>query len=457
MRVAFFSPLPPIKSGIADYSAELLPALKKKFGLDEIDVYVDGFKVVDERLTNVFAIYPIKEYWKNKQKNHYDMCIYQIGNNHHYHGAIYSMALIEPGLVVLHDISIHLMIVGLLNERGNLDNYLEEMKYNHGAEGENVAREFKANKGVPPWESKDVLKYPMNKRLIDQAKGVIVHSQFARKYIKDARRDVPVKVVNLHAEVVQSCEGNVREEARQRLGIETETLVLASFGYISPNRRIYEVLKALQVFRETNPEPIRYYLVGEINDPTYKVKELIHILGLDDIVIMTGYVDMTLYMEIMEGADLCLNLRYPSYGESSANLHRMLGLGKVVLVSDVGTFKEYPEAVVIRIKVGSEVNELPGIFRKIIKDSSWKRKISNNALAFASEFCSIERAANDYYNFIENISNGLGQIELFLEDAAETLINEVALEDDDIRLKALALQVMEAAKWTQRKENEGTL
>lgn len=453
MRLAFFSPLPPLRSGIADYSAELLIALRNIAYVD-IDVYVDDYEVEDKRLLEHFPIYQIKDYWKNKKKCHYDLCVYQIGNNQVYHESIYKMALVEPGLVVLHDISIHNMIAGILVGRGRVEDYITEMQYNHGLEGEVVARKFNTNGGVPPWEEKDVLRFPMNKRLIDKAKGIIVHSQFARSYVKGVRREVPMKVINHFSDVIINGEASARVEARQRLGVLPGTLVLASFGYISPNRKIDEVLKALHKFRTISPVPLLYYLVGEVNNPGYKVRELINNLGLEDIVIMTGYVEMPQYMDMMKAADICLNLRYPYYGETSGNLHRMFGLGKVIVVSDVGAFSEYPDDIVIKIKVGFEVDELLHVFRRIIEDNTWKSELSKNALAFANDFCTKERFASDYISFMKQLDSGLGQIEELIEDAAETLLCEGATEDDDTRIRTLALNIMQVAGWVIRREDE---
>ena len=440
MRIAFFSPLPPLKSGIADYSAELLLALQK-FAVVEIDVYVDGYQVEDKRLLGLFSIYQIKDYWKNKSKCQYDMCVYQIGNNQVYHESIYMMALAEPGLVVLHDVSIHHMMAAILFATGKVKDYIAEMQYNHGSEGEVAARTFISNGGIPPWE-KTGLKFPMNKRLVDKAKGVIVHSQFARSFVKGVRRNVPMKVINLFSDVIVESEVQEREEARQRLGVPQGTLILASFGYISPNRRIEEVLKALHIFRKISSVPFLYYLVGAVSNPEYKIGELINNLGLDNNVIMTGYVEMHQYIDIMKAADICLNLRFPYYGESSANLHRMLGMGKVIVVSDLGAFKEYPDDIVIKIKVGCEVNELVNVIKRIIEDNTWKSEFSKNALRFANDSCTIEHAAREYIGFIEQLGHGLEQIEELVEDAAEVLIREGTAEDDETRIRALALQIM---------------
>ncbi len=67
IKVAFFSPLPPARSGIADYSAALLEELKKL-----VDV-------------EVFASKPLSFDPRN-----FDVALYQVGNNV-YHDFCYEM------------------------------------------------------------------------------------------------------------------------------------------------------------------------------------------------------------------------------------------------------------------------------------------------------------------------------------------------------------------------------
>src|SRR5690606_17470731 len=49
--------------------------------------------------------------------------------------------------------------------------------------------------------------------------------------------------------------------------------------------------------------------------------------------------------------DIVLNLRYPTVGESSGTLLRSLGLGRAVIVSDIGSFCEYPDDVCLKVPV----------------------------------------------------------------------------------------------------------
>ena len=63
MKVAYYSPLPPTRSGIADYSKLLLPALQER--IDEVVIARPG-----------------------KRAPSADVCLYQIGNDPDAHGWI---------------------------------------------------------------------------------------------------------------------------------------------------------------------------------------------------------------------------------------------------------------------------------------------------------------------------------------------------------------------------------
>src|ERR1017187_6738906 len=83
MRVALFSPLPPCRSGIADYSETLVEHLKP---LVDLEVFADGDRPFDP--------------------SRFDIALYHLGNNPH-HGFVYEAALRHPGVVAMHESNLH--------------------------------------------------------------------------------------------------------------------------------------------------------------------------------------------------------------------------------------------------------------------------------------------------------------------------------------------------------------
>src|SRR5262249_1099220 len=110
MRIAFFSPLPPAKSGIADYSSTLLEHLSP---FAEVETF-------SSKPTEFDA-------------SRFDAIIYQLGNNPD-HSFVYDTALLHPGIVVLHEANLHHLVADVTIRRGDWDAYLREVEHNAGPE-----------------------------------------------------------------------------------------------------------------------------------------------------------------------------------------------------------------------------------------------------------------------------------------------------------------------------------
>ncbi|MCS7008018.1 MAG: hypothetical protein NZL88_10745, partial [Gaiellaceae bacterium] len=115
MRVAYFSPMPPERTGIADYSALLVPALRER-----IDV------VVVRR-------------GRTRAPRRVDVCLYHIGNNPDAHAWIVDALRRRPGVVCLHDFVLHHLAAGLTIGRRDGHGYLDLMEREHGVLGRLLA------------------------------------------------------------------------------------------------------------------------------------------------------------------------------------------------------------------------------------------------------------------------------------------------------------------------------
>ncbi|MGZ8579593.1 MAG: hypothetical protein ACXWWX_08740, partial [Actinomycetota bacterium] len=89
-RVAYLSPMPPARTGIASYSATVLE------GLDRI-----GYR----RRRDLDVIWPVRPK-HDVAIARYQLGVYHIGNNFEFHGDIYRLASLYPGIVVLHDLGL---------------------------------------------------------------------------------------------------------------------------------------------------------------------------------------------------------------------------------------------------------------------------------------------------------------------------------------------------------------
>jgi hypothetical protein len=138
LRIAFFSPMPPSKSGIADYSEALVQELSKRA---EVEVFCSAEKRLD----------PAR----------FDACLYHVGNNPH-HDFVYETALRHPGFVVMHEANLHHLIAHLTIRRDNWDAYVAECEYDGGPVALEFAHRVRRLETGPDYEG-----VPMTRRLLN--------------------------------------------------------------------------------------------------------------------------------------------------------------------------------------------------------------------------------------------------------------------------------------------------
>ncbi|MCR8635979.1 glycosyltransferase family 4 protein [Paenibacillus radicis (ex Xue et al. 2023)] len=395
MKIAYFSPLNPQKSGISDYSEYLLEALMDKA---EIDVWVEGFIPSNEFINTNFKIY---DYVSNPeilvQLKEYDEIIYNIGNNPYYHTHIYNVFLKYNGIVILHEYVLYYLVTGyLLEYHNNPTMYLEELFYNDDYNGYNEGLKILSSE-IPPLQYKNPENLPLNKRLIHHARGIIVHSEYAKLEvlrINPFANCITIGQIGPNTEKIKL--SNMKKNIlKKKWGIKNEELIIASFGYISPTKRIHHIIKALaQMDRKTE---YKYLMVGEGD----YVNKLIKKYNLEDKVILTGFTNSEEFDELIDLSDIVINLRYPYMGETSAALIRALLLGKATIVSDIGWFGELPNDIVIKIPINekNEVTLIKDAIQLLARNNVEKNKLEMNAITYANNYLNPHVISNDILKF----------------------------------------------------------
>jgi glycosyltransferase involved in cell wall biosynthesis len=417
MKIAVFSPLNPTKSGISDFTEEVVLRLKDYI---DIDLFVDGYKPTNPKIISGFDIYNFEDIECIEIRRKYDHILYHVGNHAPNHGRIVEYSLKYPGIVELHDFDLQHLLAAMMIPDRFLITYLLIMMYCHGERGEAVTRLFLTTWAKKPWEQ-PAFEYPVNKHILERATGIIVHSDFVKQLIKGMKINKPIKKISLHTYEIVDDYINHSINCKKKLNIDPGKVMLASFGFASPGKRIAQILDALALLKEEFDDFV-YYIVGELHIPDFE--ERVRELDLTEHVSVTGYVGLDEFFDYLGAADICFNLRYPTQGESSASLHRALGMGKPVFVTKIGSFEEYPDDTVIKIdadenEAQSICNELSGLL-KSEKEMAKRRK---NALKYAKENCSLENNCAMYADFFEQLSRGTfsedDSVDLFLDKIEE--------------------------------------
>jgi len=357
----FVSPLPPVHSGIADYSVDLLPAL-----VERAAVRVLGLpgQPVDPDVVERFGVVPAEGAAPEGR-----LPLYQMGNNR-YHEAVERMALARPGVLTLHDLVLHHLLSEEYLSRIDFEGYRRRLTADHGWIGAQAARPRRWGAEVQAM----LFELPAHRTLLRRQRGVLVHNRWAAERIGAEDPEIRVRVVPMGVPLPAAVDAGAGRAFRRRLGIPEDAPVLGSFGFQTPIKRTAKAVEALAA-----PELAAAHLlvVGESpRAPTAEggdqgggddaaaagpgvLEVLARDLGVAERVHETGFVPWEDFEAAIAACDLCLNLRYPTAGETSASLLRVLAAGRGAVVSDYGQFAELPEAVALKVPLGD--GEIPGL------------------------------------------------------------------------------------------------
>ncbi|MEO8660961.1 MAG: glycosyltransferase family 4 protein [Bryobacteraceae bacterium] len=354
MTVGFFGPLPPARTGVAEYSAALLSELRKR---------------VEVRLGDTRC----------------EAKLYQIGNNA-FHREAYELALSQPGVVVLHDATLHHFLLGRMGR----DEYLAEFTYNYGEWSRGLGEELWRDRGRAAADPR-YFEYGLLRRVAESATAVVVHNPGAAAAVvrhAPGARVVEVPHLLLPAIVVGAGECM---DARRRLGVSPSTFLFGVFGHLRESKRLPAVLR---VFRGLRADGVDCALLvaGE-----FVSKELERALESDvngALVIRVGAMSEAELGILSHAVDACVNLRYPGGGETSGIAMRLMAAGKPVIVTSSPETSRIPETACLRVDAGPmEPEMLEAWMRWLCADRAAGREIGRRGAAYLAEHHRAERVA----------------------------------------------------------------
>ncbi|HEY7818843.1 MAG TPA: glycosyltransferase, partial [Vicinamibacteria bacterium] len=241
--------------------------------------------------------------------------------------------------------------------------------------------------------------YPFYEHLVRRSALTVVHTESAREEILSRCASFPAGRVRRIRMGTPRPPIVPRDEARRRLGLPAGALLLASFGLVTPEKRISTVLRALARLKAAGVRAT-YLLVGGAvphYDPLAEARKL----GVAEEVCLVGRVPEDEFRLHAFASDLCLNLRYPSAGETSATLLTLLACGRPVLLTDQVHVRDFPDAVVARSPLEGEADGLYCDLMDLIRCERRRRELGEAARRYAETEASPEAMAADYLALFE--------------------------------------------------------
>jgi glycosyltransferase involved in cell wall biosynthesis len=355
MKLDYVSPLPPVRSGIADYSADLLPALA---ALADVRLIRLPELPVSPEIERAWPLAAAAETGAGGR-----LPLYQMGNNR-YHQGVRELALRIPGVLTLHDVVLHHLLqdstLGRHDPQGFPD-YKAELTRDHGWIGEAAALAKRWN----AWGEAPLFSLPANRTLLRRQRGVLVHSRWAAERLADEEVGVPVRAIPMGVPLPPAAAAAAGRALRRRFGLPEEGPVIGSFGFQTPIKRTLSAVRALAA---PGLERLHLVIAGQAS-PAMDLEGEARRAGVAERVHILGFLPFEDFEASIAAVDLCLNLRYPTAGETSASLLRVLAAGRPAIVSDYAQFAELPAEVALKVPLGDEEPAaLAGLLRELLAD-----------------------------------------------------------------------------------------
>jgi glycosyltransferase involved in cell wall biosynthesis len=366
VKIGFYSPLPPARTGVAEYSSALKRALETGDTQDTVEVNAAQA----------------------------DAFLYHLGNNQ-LHARIYEQALKKPGVAVLHDAVLHHFMLGSLDQ----ERYVSEFAFNYGEWSRDLAQGLWRGRACSATEAR-YFEYPMLKRIAEVSRALIVHNPGAAAMV---RLHAPAAVVHEIPHLFDPpapVPGYETEYLRARLGVQPGALLLGVFGHLRESKRLAAVLRVFRRLRTTIHAQL--LICG-----SFASSDLERALEPDlqqEGVLRAGYFsDDSAWWRHAAAVDACINLRFPAAGETSGIAVRLMGIGKPVIVSAGVETSRFPEATCIRVETGeAEEDMLADVLCWLARHREDAQLIGARAAEYVGRVHALDSVAGLYRKYLRN-------------------------------------------------------
>lgn len=294
-RLAFVSPLPPAPSGIADYAAELAPALAAHYAVTLVSPAPPEGALA--------ARFP----WIAQERfpdaaPRFSRVLVQMGNNLLHADALRRLLPRLPAVVTLHDARL-----------ADLWNNLNDPASRAAEDGIHALFGAPDATGAGP--------------VLEAARRVIVHSGHAKALLEHAHGLPAIGHVSVIPHLRAPAPLPPRAEARAALGVAPGEFLVCSFGLVTRRK-----LPGVAAAAVAGMDGARLVFVGEALPGQAPPRA--HV---------TGRVDQAAYRQWLAAADAAVQLREGSTGETSGAVLDVLMAGVPLVTNRHGALAELPE------------------------------------------------------------------------------------------------------------------
>ncbi len=374
-RLAFVSPLPPQRTGVAGFSYRLLEAVCRRGEVD-VDAFADSATVA-VRAPEGVAVYDVDaldqtELWRGG----YDGVVYSIGNSEFHAGALAALRR-RSGVVLTHEARLT-GLYALAAWRsdavpGGFHAALQRMYAG-------VVPEDLGKSGWVDADEADCFGVSMIREVVALAERVLVMSHTGASLIRlDADPEHADRVA-----VVPWAVPSALSENRPH-SVPPGAPLIATFGIVNQVKQIAKLIEAFTMVLEDRPDA-RMAVVGPASeDDLRRIADQVQLLDVAAQVEVTDEVDEEAYLGWLSRATVAVQLRAISNGESSAAVGDCLVFGIPTIVTAIGPARELPDAAVVKVAPSVSPRQLADEILVLLADEERRICIRGAAEAFVAE------------------------------------------------------------------------
>ena len=258
--------------------------------------------------------------------------------------------------------------------------YIAEFVYNYGEWHRNLAQDLwsgRSHSGSAP----EYFAYPMLRRAMEAAHLVIVHNPAAARLANEHGASrvefVPHFIEHHPAPPAQDVFA-----WRAGQGIGYGTCLFGVFGHLRESKRIPAIVRAIA---QQPPGTAALLVQGEWGSDA--LRQSLEPQG----VIRVGATSEAMFRLLIAAVDVGVNLRYPSAGESSGVLARLMAAAKPAIVTRGEELSHLPPGIVWPITPGpGEAEQLTCAIAYLAQHRTSRLEMGRAAHAYAQAECSVE-------------------------------------------------------------------
>ena len=460
-RMAYVSPLPPERSGIASYATELVPALAVHY---EIEIINDPAAAAGFATWQGLPVRSVE--WFAGNATYYDRVLYQFGNSS-FHGHMFGLLRNVPGVVVLHDFYLAHIVrhIELTDEVPGA--WWRALYETHGYPAAVERAGCEDSEGL-------VGKYPCNWQVFADADGVIVHSAFSHSLACEWYGNDVANGIRVVPHLRRRVEVVGRSEARMRRDISPNAFVVVAFGLVTVAKLVHRLIEVWCSEGWSTDSSCVLVLAGDVPDPAYAAildAAIPEESGARQRIIRTGYLDADYYTDLLLAADVAVQLRANTRGETSGAVLDCLAYGLATIVNAHGPMAELPENAVRMLPDQFSNKDLGRALHDLRTSPQLRECLADAGRAYVGRSLAPDRIAEAYRDAIEDLvhssprreisrlargvskaSRGLRVDDMQLADAARSIAEDfrVARSQRQLLVDVSELVVVDARSGIQR-------